>query len=411
MSSRIAPRALAVATLVAIALALAQPAPAAQKKVEFNPTSDRSSWFWTQQIDQPVPPEELDPVVGAVCDAAAPTGAPCPTQRVRIRSPQAANTLPVAVINGAVDKVSALVFGLADRGVTQGSMVDKFALKIVQTDGAGDVVASFNDDGKQVQACRIDDFWPGGEAEVWETQPPYGGKEQTGEPKVSQPPFAPDACVVGKTSPGTLPTETVWSFDLTKIAEKWGEDPFSNNGVMFVPVLGDGGPTETWQVNLKIPARDDVATPINEFEDTKRFVSADLVFTPGKPEAPTAPPPGGASVSPDGTAAPPTSIEPPPSPSSVAPPDTSGAPVASPPMEPVEMPGFVWLLVPLGLLALAGARSALVDTVAGTKRGGVIESIRERNAQRRGTSLEDVDADPLATVKRWLAAALGRTKR
>lgn len=382
-------RLLIAATLAILALASGPSASAGQQTLLFNFRFDRTTWFWTQQRDVPVEAPVAVP------------GAPVPSQRVRVRSPQAANSLPVAVEDGKYEKISAILFDLAERGVEPGATIRKFVLSLLEDD-AGDRIASFNSRGRVIQACRIDDFWPAGEAEEWATQPPFGGK-----PAPSVSPFEEGACVEGK----RVENPARWVFDLTGVAEPWGADPLENYGVMLVGVLGDGGPTETWQINLKFPLRDNPDTDSNEYEDTKNYATVQLSFTPGA--ALMAPPPLGPAPAPPPEEAEVAGFEVPPPPSSVAPepPPTgpvstpAGQPVAAPALPPIEMPGAVWALVPLGLLALAAARSVVLEPVAGAKAGGVIFSIRQRNAERRGVPLSEEEADPLAAAKRFLGTA------
>jgi hypothetical protein len=48
------------------------------------------------------------------------------------------------------------------------------------------------------------------------------------------------------------------------------------------------------------------------------------------------------------------------------------------------MPSYVWLAIPLGLLALSAVRSVILEPVGGPRPDGVIAAIRRRNAERRG---------------------------
>jgi hypothetical protein len=216
----------------------------------------------------------------------------------------------------------------------------------------------------------------------------------------------------------------LWTFDLTKISEGWGKDPFSNNGVMLLGVLQNAG--ESWQVNLRIPTKESTATTENDYELTKNRARLQLAFVPGKeplipPVAPPAAPAdvsGGSGTSSSGGSIPSiggitpstdltgasgggsfpsvdTGIAPPP------PLETAPQAVTAPqPTEP-RLPGYVWLLIPAGLLALAAVRSVVLEPVGGTRADGVIAAIRRRNAERRGRTLHR----PVGFLARAVTAA------
>src|SRR5687767_7021748 len=105
-------RGLLVLAAVIACLAVAPPALAVEKTVHFLPGTDISSWYWERQVDQEVTtPVTLPPPV------------PAASQRVRLPNPQRPDTLPVALSNGASERMSAVRFDLLaeDRGVVEGS--------------------------------------------------------------------------------------------------------------------------------------------------------------------------------------------------------------------------------------------------------------------------------------------------
>src|SRR5204862_2491605 len=64
--------------------------------------------------------------------------------------------------------------------------------------------------------------------------------------------------------------------------------------------------------------------------------------------------------------------------------DTGSGPAPAPQAEPasvptVRFPWYVWILLPIGLLAVAAVRSILFERAGGVRPGGVIASIRARN--------------------------------
>jgi hypothetical protein len=357
----------ALAVLAAgVVLLPAAPAIAATEKIMFTDGTDRSSWFWNKQVDQEV-------------------GAGPISQRLRARSPQNRDTLPVAVERKELERISAIWFDLAGRGVTPGSTITKAVLTIAEISDPNEQPA-YNTNGKGIQACPIDEYLAGGEAEEWKAAPKY---DESG-------------CVKGKRNAKSKPP--AWSFNLTGIAGAWGEDPFgSNNGVMLVPVVpGDAPPIESWQINLKIPNRDVPATPEKENKTTRDRAVLTLAFSPGAPM---------------------TLAPPPPPPPPMAPPDFGGgagtipssdfgtesgggdqgtAPaesetVQAKPVGQVRPPGapwYVWMLIPLGLLMWAAVRPLVLEPARGMRPDGPVAAIRRLNAQRTGRTLEG-PVDPL----------------
>ena len=365
-------RLLVLAAVPAILLP-ASPAGAATERILYKDGTDRISWYWNKQIDQEV-------------------GAGPISQRVRLGNPQSQDTLPVAVEGGKHERISAIYFDLSSRGVTQGSTISKAVLAITEVSDPNEQPA-YNTQGKVIQACRIDDFWPAGNAEKWETQPNYDDS----------------GCVKGKrdTTPKSEPP--TWTFNLTRIAQPWGEDPFgSNNGVMLLGVVPKGaGATESWQINLKVPSRDRPATPQNESKATRDRAFLSLAFTPGQPAALVAPAPPPAPPAPPppdfgtGAAAPPSSDfgtqpggeKPAPEPAPTGP---TGETIQAQPVGRVQprAPWYAWMLIPIGLLAWAAVRPLVLEPARGLRPGGVVSTIRAINAGRRGVTLQE-PADPL----------------
>jgi hypothetical protein len=177
--------------------------------------------------------------------------------------------------------------------------------------------------------------------------------------------------------------------------------------VILLPVDQNGGTQETWQVNLKVPTEDDPGTPANEAETSKNYAMLELEFVPGKPLKLEIADTGdttttGATTGTGGTTVGGTSGTP-----SLGSTDLTGAsggipgtgtgttPVTAPPVpagltpasdaEP-RLPAYVWLAVPLGLLALSAVRSVVLEPAGGPRPDGVIAAIRRRNAERRGAA-------------------------
>jgi hypothetical protein len=363
--------------------------------------TDRKDWYWSKQVDNGVPN----------------TG-----QRVSLPNPQSPDTLPISVDQGKADKVSAIYFGLLDRGLQPGSQIVQFKLSMQEGDTPSTNPTSnkdqpeFNAQGHQIEACRATEFWPdGGGAEQWPA-------------KTTTTPIAFDqsACVIGK--PSGAAGSVFWNFDLTKIVQQWGANPNANFGFVLYPVIpkSPGPQDQSWQINLKIPARDDPTTPNDEYKDTLKRVVGTIAFTSPTtttPGPPTTPPPGGGgggSTSTGGsggtftgggsfTGGAPTTTTTTTTTTGSGGSGSGGSGTTNlntvGTIPPVRLPGIVWALIPIGLLAIWGIRQVVLEPVGGQREDGVISAIRRRNAAARGMPLTE-DEDMLAQAR-----AAGRRAR
>jgi len=352
---------------------------------------DRKSWWWQSQVDQEIPEAG---------------------QRLSLPNPQDPSTLPVAANRGEPEKVSSIFFGLTDRGLPEGSNILQLDLKMAVGTQPGDRTPEFNAADAKVAACFVTDFWPESDgANIWDGRPPYNK----------------NACVVGKRGGAT--GAEFYTFKLDSIARPWGADPFTkNNGIVFVPVLPkDAGPNDTWQVNLQIPKRDAATTPSDDYKDTKNRVVGTIAFTvsPTAPSGPSGPTSGGGVPTSSGSSGGsvgsfaggggfPGSSTSTSTSTQVIPPGSSGGsgtaggvptPVARVPGP--ELPGIVWALIPLGLLALWGIRQIVLEPLGGPREEGVIAAIRRRNAAAKGIPVEDSSEEDVLTQAR----AAGRRAR
>ena len=371
-----------------------EPASAAGGPQPFRYALDVSSWYWERQIDEEVtPPVPLPPPIPPV------------SQRARLPSPQRPDTLPVGVFEGVHERMAAIKFDLVERGVTPGSTIEDLVLGIEESADKNEQ-PSVNVGAAKIHACVILDVLSGGENERFADRPAYSESD----------------CVEGARETPPAPAAPRWTFDLTTLSTPWAEDPFSNNGVMLLGILQGGGPSETWQVNLKIPARDDDGTEVDEYEETKGRATLTLDFVPGEePALPESLDPGGSGGVSGGSGslggsfggAPATDLTgaggPPVAPAPLAAPTPDATPVAAVgPPEP-RLPSSVWLLIPLGVLALSAVRSVVLEPAGGPRPGGAIEAIRRRNAERRGGALR-TQADPLLAVASAVVAMGGRAR-
>jgi hypothetical protein len=369
-------RGLLVLAAVSLCLALAGPAIAKTEKINFVPGTDISSWYWERQVDE----EVTTPI-------ALPPPAPPASQRVRLPSPQRPDTLPVALNQGNPERMSAIRFDLLERGVTDGSQIKKLILFIEESTDRNEHPQVSPEQAK-IKACLILDYLPQGENERFKDAPKFD-----------------DADCVDGTRDAPAGSAAVWTFDLTKLADVWGKRSFDNNGVMLIPTVEAG---KTWQVNLKVPQKEATAQEGDQYELTKNRAFITIDFIPGEPlkiaplttptdtTTSTAPSTGGSTgsipssfggasgsplVSPStdlaGTGAASGETAP-------APVPTEQAGFAVPQEQGPRMPAYVWLAIPLGLLALSAVRSVILEPVGGPRPDGVIAAIRRRNAERRG---------------------------
>jgi hypothetical protein len=341
---------------------------------------DRSSWYWQEQQTQNVPG------TGVI---------------LKFESPQSEDTLPVTAQKGEQDRVSAVYFDLISHGIPFGARITKLVLTMEEGTGKnqGAEQPEYNTVDRTILACPVTSIWAAGEAEMW-----------TDRPKVDQ-----AKCVESKHDSTKLPNPT-WTWDLSGVAARWAVDPYlANNGVVLIPKIVDSKPdSKQWQVNLKIPARDDSATAaVDEYQLSRGRTFVTMSYAKPRPthtnppptQPPTnppvfqpppdsgtgggsnlfgGPPVGGSGGSTGGFSGPPStggSNAPPPSSSGGSSVPKQRTQLASPaPIPTVKFPWYVWVLLPIALLAIAAVRSVLFEQArAGIRPDGVIAAIRSRN--------------------------------
>lgn len=343
-------------------------------RLRFEPGVDSKSWFWDRQRDEEV--------------SAGPT-----SQRARFPSPQRPDTLPVAVESGQPSKQSTIKFDLVGHGITAGSAVTGFVLTVAEGTDPGEA-PTVNPEKHPFYACAATGFWPDGEAETWDTRPD-----------------TTDQCVPGKRS--TDGNAASWTFDLSAMARSWGKEPAANSGVLLTGVQpGADASSGTWQVNLKAPQPDDPVTPEDEYKQTSHRLVADIAYTPAEPpetstgvpgatDLPGGPPgglPGGGGLGAGGLGGTPSVG------GTAEPAGDLGAQPTSAANHPFTptIPWYVWALIPLTFVATAMVRTALVENNPVTRPGGVIETIRSRNAEQWGAPSAEHDDSLLGFLTRFL---------
>lgn len=206
-----------------------------------------------------------------------------------------------------------------------------------------------------IEACPVLEPWDGGPAQG-------AGLDGSRLPEVD--------CLRGTT--GQLdPATGTWTFDLTFAAQAWldgdGGDPLPNEGILLRPVgapnlaYGDPDLSTNWLVSLGTASNGSGRRPILRYstvaEDTG---GGDLGGDTGGSAA--LPPLGGGGGPVDfGSPAAPT-----PGPATPPVDQEVAAPVAS--ERDASTPGWVWLALPLGLLATLVFGDALIATPAAVRR-------------------------------------------
>ena len=405
-------RFLFVMAIVGLVFAIAAPSSVAQKKknkkkkkqpvaVTTQVKVEATAWYWESQESS-----AASDITGG-CPAGVPV---CPDQRLGLPNPHEIGALPVQILQGQDEKVSAIGFDLAPlQDLTNGAEISTFSFTVTESPDGRDRAQFVNAADKSILACLISDGWE--------------NSEDGAEDMENAPPFDCATSAAGTRTPGEGDAPATWSFDISQIAQPWGEDPYDAHGVALV---GQKAGNESWQIVLKGPRRDTQETPVNEEEANASNVKASITYTAiPEEELPESSDSGAATTPP--TTAPvtttPVTTTPVASTADFGIGSSAAAPPAPAPVEEIpetaaiqpvatelpgpEMPAYVWALIPIGLLALSMVRSAIMDPVAGKRADGVVALIRERNAQRRGTPLSPSAASPLAGVTRFFRSAGG----
>ncbi|MGH2783822.1 MAG: hypothetical protein ACRDJ1_01015 [Actinomycetota bacterium] len=280
----------------------------------FDPTTDRSAWYWSKQATAPA--GDLGNVVP---------------------SPQAPGSLPVALEQGQPEKNAAVFIDLAARGVPGGATITQLLVTILEGSAASEI-PGFEISAPTIRACPIAGVWAEAEAEAMTAQPPYDAS----------------ACVDGRRTDGE---QAAWTFDLMPLATDWDELT-ANRGFLLIGSAASADPAETWQVNLQRPLADDPSTVDNEYEATKDSMTLALSYQPAAKATRDLARRFGPALFGD-----------PPAVVSQIPLQPAAAPVPQAPIVPTTpvatavpiatLPQIVWILVPLGL-TLIGVMSWIV---------------------------------------------------
>ena len=412
-----------VLALVAWA-ALASPAGAKEAK----PTIIAQAWYWESQQN-----ENVDTPGGSL-SAEAPNPY-CPGLPSSLGAPSdtcAAGRLPVEVVNGdykTPDKVSALNFDFTM--VPPGSKVSKFSLSLLEAESGCydskntdsgkqcEETDARNIDGKQIQACLVNEIIGDGEARPYKERPKF--KCTAADPVAKRKEIRNDA----KADPNDTDKDHVWTFDLTSFAQKWAKTFSVKTAVLLSP---------------KKPKNADASGELNwrvvfAGSQFRKGVQTHLVFTPptgGLGTLPGGGLPGSSGLDGSGTTTfsssssggttdfgsgsassdvPTTSSGGGGAPATASEPVDTGdeqKPTAAEVPKVQAMPAYVWLAILAGLVGFSLLRSFVLEKGAGPRPDGVLAQIHKLNAQGRGGVVAGgTGAGALAFV----AAGLGSVRR
>ncbi|HEX9824496.1 MAG TPA: hypothetical protein VGB51_08925 [Actinomycetota bacterium] len=380
-------------TVLAAAGMLLAVAPSAHAASSAKATVEGTNWFWRSQNRTTISEE-----TGESCPPEAPV---CPDPQVGLRNTHSKGALPVQILDGKEEKISAVNFDLSFIPV-QGAVIEEFTFTVIESADPQDQAQTLNAGGKTVLACLLTDSFADSEdgADEFELAPKYDCEAASVE--------------------GERDAEAgLWKFDITDMVQDWGADPLSANGVMLVGSQKD----ENWQVVLKGPRRDDPTTAeVDEEKENAKNIQASVVYTPNEEPADTVPDaPDDGGIPPttptfptttttdiptfgtdDGTFGADTTPATDVTPTEVPGTEAAGTDTAAPADSGPETPGYVWALIPLGLVAFALVRNSFAEPVAIRRPDGVVAMIRRQNADRRGDSGADAEG-PFAGFKRFFS--------
>jgi hypothetical protein len=358
-----------------------------------------TGWYWEDQTRQKI----QDPTTGtdvAVIQAPNPF---CPSPPLAGSPPEQAcqpGRLPVEVREGDYEtpnKLSAVGFDMAL--VPPKSKISKFTVTFVE---ANDQQSEpLNAEGKSLQACFVEEFFGDAEAALYKEVPKYTCSET--DPIAQRKEIKTGGGGEGATpAPDGEQEEPVfgYTFDLTSFAQTWTDEGTVMTAIMLTPVKPkeadyDATTDTNWRTVL-----------VGNAKPEEKGVRTSLTYTPSKtpvldpPTTPTDPgtPPstfdsgssvttstGSGSIAPTDTG----SVDTPPSTTDEAAAPTELTEAAEPAGAtiPEGLPGYVWLAILAGIVALSMVRSVVLEKAAGIRPDGVLAQIRRVNASRRGEEI------------------------
>lgn len=363
----------------------------------------QQAWFWSsnqtftfllkdrqffENLGREAPEQAPGLSVDVILSDGGPKGiAPVPPGTL---SPISFGHLGVSLINGSSDMRSYIKFNTFD--IPEGSKVESFRMRLTMSmmttehlqfhlEAEAHPPSTFNEGFARIDACPVTEPWAlaeGTSPYQFEFQRPevegqsteINRKDQRNEPFYD--------CGQGRVRGELVPSGDAMVWDLTSIAQRWIDEPLSNEGVVLMGAAEGGLPT--WVVEfhgaeyslaptefgLPVPlpvAPPDVAPPAedNHYVSKDDAGFANVSFSAAEPtESPTPAP-----TQPAGTT---TTIIQPGTTQTIVQPGQPGAtqvvyaggqPTGTVPVGDVSTPGWVFLAFPLGLLALGAVLGAV----------------------------------------------------
>lgn len=338
-----------------------------------------AAWYWRTQQSQPV----TDPTSGAdvvtieapnpFCPATPAGGAPEQTGACE------SGRLPIQVRGSEYEEPEMLSLVAFDFALVPiGSTVSDFQVTFLEAND--DQSQPANAEGKQLQACLVEQFFGDGEARQYKEIPRHA---------------CSDSDPVAERKPVKIKDEDrfQWTFDLTPYAERWAAGELPVAAIALYPVQPkDPNPATdaNWRVVLSGAAVENGITTNLVYEPAEEEGFADPITDPTVTTDP-----GSTSTtvgsSDFGTSTPTTTA-----------PGTGEETAPAEGEQPVALgdsttptgattagalPGYVWLGLLVGLMGFSLLKQAVMESAAGVRPDGVLAQIQQINAARRGTTV------------------------
>jgi hypothetical protein len=382
-------------TVAALAIAPLTAAHAEEAEIAVS----NSAWYWKSQQSQPV----TDPTSGAdVVTIEAPNPF-CPTTPAGGAPEQTgaceAGRLPVQVAGSEYEEPEMLSLVAFDFALVPiGSTVSDYQVTFLEAND--DQSQPANVDGKQIQACLVEQFFGDGDARQYREIPRHTCSDSD--------PVAERKAVKIKGE-----DRFEWTFDLTSYAERWAAGELPVAAIALYPVQPKEPNPATdanWRVVLAGPAVENGIATNLVYEAPEDDGLVDPIVDP---VTPTDPGSSSTTVGTDfGTGT-----------STTTTPTTTETPAAGEGEQPVALgdgtaptgataagalPGYVWLGILVGFMAFSLLKQAVMESAAGVRPDGVLAQIQQINANRRGTTAAAVMAASGRRRFAWLRSGVQR---
>lgn len=379
--------------------------------------ASKTAWFWesNQKVSTctETDPAQAPPLCGVASAGGGVSGGPIsPGGLVPITD----GHVGVSLKDGAEDMRAYIQLDTSP--IPPGSIIESFVVKLTvsqadtthpQSEGhsgsPGKPPATVNESAAAIRACAVTEPWGPSQGEPPRSTTVSRPNPETADTSDDQPevtvvraePFSD--CSLNATGERSE-DGSFWTFDITKIAQKWLSLEVFDEGIALLPI--ETGVEPTWTIEFHgahtVVSQDDGERTMV----TKQEAAAAIVEYTEPPPSDVPPPPPGPE--PDSGIIPPTFGNPVPSEVSPPAPETPVGPLASPapaagpvgvPRPNPHMPGYVWLLFPFGALALGMVSNAIGSDPASAVGAGnrVAGTLRARRLGRGGeTVAEQVEA-------------------